>query len=200
MRYPHPGIRSRAGTPALLAALACSPALADVPPGSPGGESAVWAAKQVRFVYLGFTAHYSCDGLADKVRDVLVSLGARDVQISEAPCGTPYGKPDPFPGVTIKMNVLAPVSGATGSAAAQPLHAHWQMVDLTRAPNVLQTAGACELYEQIRESILPQFTTRNIDFASSCIPHQLQVGGIRLRAEVLMPDVPPASGPAAAAR
>ena len=189
MRYPRAGIRSRMGTALLSGAFACAPALAHASASSAGGESAVWATKKVSFVYRGFTARYSCDGLADNMRQVLVSLGARDLKISAAPCATPYGAPDPFPGVVIRMSVLEPA----GSAAAQPVHAHWQMVDLTAGPNALRTEGACELLEQIRTSILPQFATRNVDYSSSCVPNELRAGAIRLRAEVLMPDAPPAS-------
>src|SRR6059058_5145175 len=41
------------------------------------GQSAVWTARELSFVYVGFTAQYSCEGLRDRVTDVLLQLGAR---------------------------------------------------------------------------------------------------------------------------
>src|SRR5690349_4550812 len=50
-------------------------------------QSAVWTPKQVTFVYQGFTTRYSCDGLRDKLRDLLLKLGARkDLQVEETAC------------------------------------------------------------------------------------------------------------------
>src|SRR6202165_980949 len=70
------------------------------------GESAVWTPKELTFAYQGFTTKYSCDGLRDKVRSILLKLGAReDLQVNASPCSS-LGGPDPFPGVRIKMNVL----------------------------------------------------------------------------------------------
>ena len=42
-----------------------------------GGQSAVWTQKEFQFVYQGFTTKYSCDGLRDKMRTVVLELGAR---------------------------------------------------------------------------------------------------------------------------
>src|SRR6266699_5840765 len=70
-----------------------------------GGE-AVWTPRELLFIYQGFTARYSCDGLRDKVRSILLELGAReDLKVTETPCSE-LGRPDPFPGVRIKINVL----------------------------------------------------------------------------------------------
>ena len=38
---------------------------------------AVWKEQHLRFYYLGRTSRYSCDGLRDKVRAMLLELGAR---------------------------------------------------------------------------------------------------------------------------
>jgi hypothetical protein len=204
MQYPSPGISRRVAPVAVLAMLLCGPALADTPDSSAGGVSAVWTPKQVRFVYMGFTAKFSCDGLADRVREVLLLLGARkDLQVNPTPCAAPYGRPDPFPGVTIKMNVLEPASdknGKSDNATAETVPAHWKRVDVNSAlaRDPLWVAGQCELLEQIKQSILPQFATRNVQYQSTCVPHQLSVGGTQLRTEVLMADAQDAKAPAAA--
>jgi hypothetical protein len=152
------------------------------------GESAVWTPKEVLFIYQGFTTRYSCDGLRDKVRSILLELGAReDLKVTETPCSE-LGRPDPFPGVRIKMNVLQPAGDKSAAAGTQSVPSHWKMVDLTPERDAVSAAGECELIEQVKQSILPLFATRNIGYSSNCLPHQLQIGATRLRAEVLVPD------------
>jgi hypothetical protein len=156
-----------------------------------GGESAVWTPKELTFVYQGFTSRYSCDGLRDKVRSILLELGARqDLKVNESPCSS-FGRPDPFPGVRIKMNVLQPAADKSATAGTQSVPAHWKAVELTPERDAVSAAGDCELVEQVKQSILPLFATRNVEYSSNCLPHQLQIGGTRLRAEVLVPDQKP---------
>src|SRR6202021_3676646 len=77
-----------------------------------GGQSAVWTQKEFKFTYQGFTTKYSCDGLHDKMRRILLEFGARkqDLKIGEWGCSGRSGLPDPFPGVIVKMSVLVPTA------------------------------------------------------------------------------------------
>lgn len=162
-------------------------------------EAAVWAPKEARFIFQGFTAHYSCDGLAHKVREALLQLGARpDLSVREVPCSSPFGRPDPFPGVTIRMQVLVPLDSKSAPPGAEPVPARWKNVTLRVDRDPVFAAGDCELIEQIKHSLLPLFTTRNVDYTSNCIPNQLEVGGTRLRTDVLVPV--PSAAPGAAPR
>jgi hypothetical protein len=168
-------------------------------PPDPQHPAAVWTPKELRFVYMGFTATYSCDGLRDRVREILLTLGARkDLEVRQSPCSAPFGTPEPFPGVMIKMNVLTPAAATTPAGTATVL-AHWKKVDLTASQEALRAAGECELIEQIKQSVLPLFTVRNVEYKSTCVPHQLTPGGTQLRAEVLVPDEPPPNSPPVAA-
>src|SRR5258708_38041133 len=114
MGFKNPGERSVPRQVARLAAVAmltCAPAWANPqsePSAGSGRESAVWAPKELEFVYQGFTTKYSCDGLQDKMRKVLIKLGARhDIQVRNWGCTRLQG-PDPFAGVRSKVNVLHP--------------------------------------------------------------------------------------------
>jgi len=187
MRFANRSVPVRIAS-AVLAVLLCgAAAVTDAPQGSE--ESAVWTPKQLHFTYQGFTAHYSCDGLRDKVRAVLLKLGARkDLQVTETACAGDFGRPTPFPGVNIQMHVLQPASGKSADVAAAAVPARWHTVDLTGSRDPVDAAGDCELIEQIKQRILPKFSTRNVEFSSTCIPNQLTVGGTRLKAEVLMAD------------
>jgi hypothetical protein len=153
------------------------------------GQSAVWAQKELTFVYLGFTTKYSCDGLRDKVKGVLLDLGAekKGLKVQELGCSSPFGRPDPFPGVRVKMSVLQPAAGSADDKQA-PLAAHWKPVDLKLRDSLSIDSGECELVEQIRQKILPLFATRNVDLKSNCIPHQASATRPSLKLEVLVPD------------
>jgi hypothetical protein len=178
-----------------------SAALADVPTATQPVQPALWTPKELRFVYTGFTTKYSCDGLREKIRKVLLELGARkdDLAVNQAGCAGDPGRPTTFPTVSIKMNVLQPAPAPPPGANAPPaVPARWQLVDLTKSRDPLNVAGDCELIEQIEHTILPQFTTRNLEYRSSCVPNQLQLGTY-LKVEALLPETPPALAPPGAA-
>jgi hypothetical protein len=156
-----------------------------------GGVDAVWASRDVSFVYQGFTTHYSCDGLREEVREMLSRLGARDLKVRTYGCVRAAGV-EPFPGVRVTMQVLEPGSSTERAKKTGPaVSAHWQEVVLMPDNASLQEQGNCELIEQFKETFLPLFTTRHISYQSSCVPHQL-ILGTHLSAEVLMADSAPA--------
>jgi hypothetical protein len=177
------------GALALASVLSISPTWAAAADGSAApadAQSAVWTPKQLHFLFQGFTAHYSCDGLEDKIRHVLKDLGARsDLEVHSTGCSSPLGRPDPFPAVNIKMSVLEPAPD--NATATNLVGAHWKRVDLHLERDPVWEAGDCELLEQIKQKILPLFATRNVDFASNCVPHQAMLG-TRLSADLLVAD------------
>lgn len=174
-----------ASVAAAATLLAAVPALA----AAQDSVSAVWVPKHVQFIYQGFTTRYSCDGLRDEIRTMLDKLGAKDLKVREIACTSPPGVPSPFPGVTVNMRVLVPASSAEASKAkdASPAQqAQWKDVVLMAENAPFDEQGKCELIEQFKETFLPLFSTRNVDYGSTCIPHQLTLG-THLSAQVLMP-------------
>jgi hypothetical protein len=162
-------------------------------PASPATDvqTARWVAKQLRFTYMGFTTHYSCDGLSDQVRSVLLQLGARprDLKVHPVGCVRNLGRPEPSPSVEANFSVLEPIAGkGAASAGGASLAAHWRTVDVMLARSALDQAGQCELLEQVRQRIVPLFSTRNVRFRSNCVPHQLTLPGAVLKVEVLTAD------------
>jgi hypothetical protein len=180
---------------ALLAFFLCAPTFAE---DAASGQSAVWTQKEFNFTYQGFTTKYSCDGLRGKVREILLAFGARkDLKVNSWGCSGSSGHPDPFPSVTVKMSVLEPASAAQAQAAVPAVATHWQNVTLRLDRSSVSEAGECELVEQVTQKILPLFTARNIDYRDLCVPHQLNPGGTRLAADVLIADPVPAGTAAA---
>lgn len=173
-----------ASTAVLLSGVA-----AGAQPGNPGESQtqAVWTSKEASFTYAGFTTKYSCEGLVSQVRSVLLSLGAQrnDLVVTGTGCFEP-GRPAPFPGVKVRMKVLAPASGA----ASGTVPAQWKPVQVRLDRDPVAEAGQCELVEQIKQSLLPLFSTRDVEFTPNCVPHQLNPNGTRLSAQVLLPVQP----------
>lgn len=179
--------------PATQAPSAPASGPSDAAAGAGTAQPARWTQKKINFTYLGFTTHYSCEGLTDKVRRVLLDLGARksDLHVHEAGCTARAGEPVPFPGVQGTFSVLEPVAPAeasTPSGTEAILAAHWQPVNVRFDHDGLDMSGQCELLEQVQQHIVPLFPARKVQFQSLCIPHQLTAGGNSLTVEVLMPD------------
>jgi len=174
-----------------LSAVALGAGLAGVACAAEGSaQAATWQSKELKFTYMGFTTHYSCDGLAAKVKDILLQLGARaDLQVHEYGCTSTFGRPDPFPGVRAKFSVLVPLKDteAAKTAADQIVSARWHAVQLRLDRDRASAAGECELIEQAKHQILPLFSTRNVNFSSDCVPHQLTLKGADLSVEVMEP-------------
>ncbi|MGB6451032.1 MAG: hypothetical protein WBE92_09800 [Steroidobacteraceae bacterium] len=168
----------------VTAAAACGVAGAT---GAGNAQPAQWVQKTIRFTYLGFTTHYSCEGLRDEVRLVLLELGARKRDLSVHPygCTRLLGGAEHFPGVAGTFSVLQPQTGTSGGPTVA---AHWQTVQVRLNQSSFDEAGQCELLEQVEQTILPLFVTRNVRFQSDCIPYQLTIPGAALQVDVLKPD------------
>jgi hypothetical protein len=181
----------------LAAAAAASTLLAAVPSLAAAQDevTAVWVPKHVQFVYQGFTTHYSCDGLQERIRSMLQKLGARDLKVQRFGCVRPSG-PTLFPGVQVDMRVLVPESSADAAKdkdSSPAVQAQWSNVVLMPANASYDEQGNCELIEQFKETFLPLFATRNVKYGSTCVPHQITLG-THLSAEVLMPPPKTAGG------
>jgi len=168
------------GCALLTALLIPRTSLADEPSAR---ERGVWQKHEYSFAYMGFTSTYSCDGLADKIRLLLITAGARpDAKSQPGACASGFGRPDKFARAELTFYTLAP-SGADASSDSKPVDGIWRPVLLTdRSPRELST-GDCELIEQFRNSVLPMFTTRNVGDHATCIPYENSGSIIGLRFE-----------------
>lgn len=152
---------------------------------SAGLMPAAWTAKELDFTYQqGFTTKYSCDGLRQRMTDVLGKLGALDVHVRSMGCINLVG-PDVFPGVHVKMSVLQPTREW---AIGRTVPARWKTVDLVSDRNVANPETDCELMAQIKQRLLPLFATRKVEFSAVCQKQKMLPGGTLLRAEVLVPE------------
>jgi len=157
---------------ALAALLGSAAALAE---GVPAHEPGVWQEHKYSFQFMGFTSTYSCDGLADKLKILLIAAGARsDAKTTAGACASGFGRPDKFARSDLTFYTLAP-AGSPPPVAPTPgstAEGVWRPVALAaRSPRDLGT-GDCELVEQFRTNVLSMFSTRDVDNHTTCIPHQ----------------------------
>lgn len=143
----------------------------------------VWQKHEYSFQYFGFTTTYSCDGLATKLRVLLIAAGARaDAKSTADGCVRGYGRPEKFARARLTFYTLAPVGN--GEGAGPPISGGWRLVTIAeRSPREI-ALGDCELVEQFRDKLLPMFTTRNVESRMTCVPNQLSGSALNLRFDV----------------
>lgn len=173
----------------VLCVLTCATiARADEPAPSPG----VWQKHQYSFDYFGFTSTYSCDGLADKLRQLLIAAGARkDAKAISGPCASPYGRPDKLARADLIFYSLAPDPAGTATDG-QSANGVWRPVNLSpHSPRGLEL-GDCELVDGFVSKVLPLLAARNVENHTTCVPHQLAGSSFDVKFETF--GVPPAPG------
>ncbi len=166
------------------ATLPTSASLAAEPAAAPAPAPGAWQKHQYSFAYLGFTSTYSCDGLADQLKRLLLAAGARaDSKTRPGVCASPYGRPDKFARADLTFYTLAPLDSGK-PPDEKPVNGVWRSVALApHSPQGLQI-GDCELVDQFRTQVLPMFTTRNVVNKMTCVPHQESGTVIDLRFDV----------------
>jgi hypothetical protein len=142
-----------------------------------------WQKRDYSFQFFGFTTTYSCDGLASKLRVLLIAAGARaDAKSTSGACASGFGSPDKFARANLRFYALVPLEA--GASAGSRINGVWRAVVIAdRSPREV-APGDCELIEQFRDKVLPMFTTRNIDSRMTCVPNQLSGSAINLKFEV----------------
>src|SRR3954470_18795052 len=131
---------------ALISALLVGPVLATV--GDSAGTPAQWRTQKLEFTYSGFTAFYTCEGLESKVRDVLLTFGARrDLKVRAMGCDRAQNKPNKIAWIEAEFSSLVP---AKDVSAGDTVQAVWSPVELSPHRPTNMGTGECELVEQMR--------------------------------------------------
>jgi hypothetical protein len=184
IKNPHPArfAAGRSGLAAILAGALGLSLASRADDSAPAGGPGAWQSHKYTFQFMGFTSTYSCDGLADKLRIVLLAAGARaDVKSTPGACASGFGRPDKFARADLTFYTLAPAD--SGGAAGADVPGVWRPVTFAaRQPREL-AVGDCELIEQFRQQVLRMFTTRNVVNNTTCVPHQESGSNIDLRFE-----------------
>jgi hypothetical protein len=156
-------------------------------PSTAPGEvvSSQWQHHKVKFNYVGFTTLYTCDGLEDHVRQILVHLGARkDISVRASGCPGPANTPSHDALVDADFYALAP---ATDANASDRVQGHWTALEVTPARPNFMGDGDCELMQGMKPVITQNFTLRNIEYHTDCFPHEITLNGFSLKGQALRP-------------
>ena len=159
-----------AGLSGLLCCLTASLSIGDSP-SSAIPPQGVWSRHEYSFVSMGFTSRYSCDGLADILKQLLIAAGARaDAKAQPGGCAEGFGRPETLARANLIFYTLSPDRSQTEDG--QKIPGIWRpVVFAVRSPRRLML-GHCELVEQFSAQVLPLFTTRNLVDKTTCVPHQ----------------------------
>ena len=174
----------------LMLAAASRPVDAESGTGVP--IAAVWKEQHLNFFHMGRTSRYSCEGLRDKVRAMLLDLGARrDIRVTAPGCVNAAAptQSDP-PGRSLNIVVSTP---ALPEASAKPLRpgdlaavdARFEAFTITSDAFLNMAVADCELVEEFSRQILPKLVTRNLTQHIACMPFQQSGGRFLVRGEIL---------------
>lgn len=188
--------RGAAAAVILLTAAAAGSAAAPEPAVSPAGDvvSGAWQHHKVTFTYIGFTALFTCSGLEDHVRQILVHLGARkDAKVSATGCPGPIDSPSGSAWVDADFYSLA---ATDNPAEPDAVKAHWTTLQVSPRRPRFMGGGDCELMQGMKDLITKNFTLRNVEYNTSCFPHDISLAGFELKGEALraVPESNPVQG------
>jgi hypothetical protein len=140
-----------------------------------------WQHRQVTFNYFGITVLFTCDGLEDHVKDLLLLLGARkDAHVTASGCPGPNA-PSHSAYVRADFYALAPAD----ATAADTVQANWAPLQLVpRHPSFVDD-GDCELLEQMKTFITQNFSLRDIQYRTSCWPHEITIDAFAIKGQSL---------------
>ncbi|HTB29029.1 MAG TPA: hypothetical protein VK715_08760 [Steroidobacteraceae bacterium] len=156
-------------------------------------RAAVWKAQRVEFFYVGRTSRYSCDGLRDKVRAMLIDLGVRrDLTVAVIGCPGYDHVSGAAMGLRLKIEFSSPALPAAG---ARPLHegdlaavdARFQSFRIESDAFRNMGIGDCELVQQFAQQLLSKLTVRDVHQDIVCVPYQPDASRFLVRGEILKP-------------
>jgi hypothetical protein len=165
---------------AFLAATATAQAADGVSPAP--SEPSVWQHHHATIDYYGITARYTCDGLEDKVRALLLYFGARaDLKVRAIGCAHGLDRPSRITLVNADFDSLA----AADAGASQTVPGQW--VNLTLMPRrpTWMGDGECELMDQLKDLLTKSFSMRNMDYRTSCFPNEITIADYDIKGQIL---------------
>jgi hypothetical protein len=190
----------------LLAAL-LSPAVyaADASDAAAKPVQAVWKPVEIKYSYVGFTTAYNCDSFEQKVRNILLRLGAPEQTRVQANGCIDVNRPSRNFFVTINSAAVIPASEAKEPAdkatrelaerltgkkdplQTEPFPAQWKTVELSRDRRLDLQPGDCELMEGLSKDVLPKLSIKIVSDRVLCTPNNLSITTPELTVSALMP-------------
>jgi hypothetical protein len=169
-----------------LLALAALPA-ARANDGAAGGPvvAGTWEHRHASFHYDGITSLYSCAGLESNIHALLQYMGARkDLTVRANGCLGGFNQPGRTAIVDVDFYSLAPSADAN---AANSVQARWTPVMVSAYhPNFIGN-GDCELIREMKDMLSKNFSLRDLNYRTDCMPRQVSINDFSVKAEILKP-------------
>lgn len=156
-----------------------------------GPVQAVWKEQRLDFSYMGRTARYSCQGLRDKMRSLLLDLGARrDLQVSLYACDESAPLRRGYLGPKLSIVFSSPALPDPAAKPARPgdllaVDARYEPFTLTSDAFKNYGVGDCELVEEFAREILPRLSARVEKQDITCVPYQATGSRFYVHGEIL---------------
>jgi hypothetical protein len=168
----------------LLPSVGSRCAAAEAADSAPGElVTGAWQHHKMTFNYYGITSLYTCDGLEDHVRQILLHLGARkDVRVTATGCPGSFSTPSHSAWVNTDFYSLAPAADAGGS---EKVNAHWTVLEMTPHRPDFMGDGDCELIEEMKDLITKNFTLRDVQYRTDCVPREVNLDSFAVKAQAL---------------
>jgi hypothetical protein len=142
-----------------------------------------WQHHKLTFNFYGITALYTCSGLEDHVRQILVHLGARkDLTVRATGCPGAFDTPSHNAWVNTDFYSLAPATDAGGS---ETVNARWTLLEVTPHRPDFMGDGDCELIEEMKDFITKNFTLRDVQYRTDCVPREVNLDSFAIKAQAL---------------
>jgi len=172
------GICAALGSAAFAGATVAPVPASDIVPGT-------WQHHQITLNYFGITSLYSCDGLEEHVRSILLHLGARkDAKVSANGC--PRGQDIPSHSAWIRTDFFT-LEPADSASAAGAVRAYWAPRELSPQRPYFMGEGDCELVEQMKDLISKSFAMRDVQYRTDCVPHEITLDAYSIKGQALIP-------------
>jgi hypothetical protein len=142
-----------------------------------------WQHRQAEFTYYGITTLYSCDGLEENIRSLLVHLGARkDAKVTARGC--PRGSSVPGHNAIVALDFYSLVPSADANAP-DTVQARWTPLLVSPTHPNFMGHGDCELLDEMKDIITKNFSLRDVNFRTDCVPHQININDFTVKGEAL---------------
>jgi len=180
---------------AIALAGACTWTAASVAAAAPAADqqpvASTWQHHSATFHYFGIIAQYSCAGIEDHVRALLLYFGARaDLKVKANGCPHEIA-PGRVASLDADFYTLAP---AADPSAPDAVEAQWTALNVNPWRPIIMSDGDCELMAQMKDLIANNFTLRALSYRTDCVPQE--INGFSIKAQVLKALPSPATAAA----
>lgn len=161
---------------------------ADLPKQPTGAtEPAVWQHHNELVNYYGVTETYTCTGIEDKLRQLLLYFGARKEGLKVSPMCTSMLAPMHQVFVRVEFDSLAPASSVTGGTSGGEVNGEWADLHITPTDPLFRDRAECELFQSMKDLLTKSFAVRDVQYRTTCTPYDTTLKDYNITGQVLVP-------------